>query len=424
MFEPTSVLDAVEHFKSIARCRNLRALVVPTLSVRGEAVWNLFSGNDEIRKSLAGGEWGAGDVGKEWLLVVGCLSLNKAHEFEIDVDLMTPDGPVAMVKGLDVSSFWQTRTSGACTRVEWGVIHETQPLRITIRRLTPDPDCKLLLAVYGQTRSETERRDMVKAMAAEPVPSLKKQVEALAECIMRLPINEPSRNEGAIDTAIRLLDAAYATPSSEAVDLRRRLDNASEAYQDCEAERKRLARILAAINNKADDGWYWSDDDTLAALETFSSECLVHIHADALRDLLVSTQRLMAKEVLRWLGEAETGYERDSGRHDVVMMNRLREILLMSLAGGMAKIETRSVRPIRRMDRCPECDLVGELRGRETTCMGPVPHVDADGQEHVHDSNRVTNTFACQNGHQWSEPGIGDPCPACGHAWRVRENPE
>lgn len=51
----------------------------------------------------------------------------------------------------------------------------------------------------------------MKANSNKSVKSCKKQLEELANVIMFEIPGEPSRSEGAIDCAIRLLRAAYAT---------------------------------------------------------------------------------------------------------------------------------------------------------------------------------------------------------------------
>lgn len=47
-----------------------------------------------------------------------------------------------------------------------------------------------------------------------------------------------------------------------------------------------------------------------------------------------------------------------------------------------------------------------------TTLMGFSPYWDEDGNEHVHNPNRTTQSYSCSNGHRYIELS-NRPCPTC-----------
>lgn len=76
--------------------------------------------------------------------------------------------------------------------------------------------------------------------------------------------------------------------------------------------------------------------------------------------------------------------------------------------------------------KCPECVETGERSrvysgGSTSTAMGWQPYYDEDGIYHAHNPNRLTASFTCSNGHEFSHDML-QSCPArgCPHG----KNPE
>lgn len=56
-----------------------------------------------------------------------------------------------------------------------------------------------------------------------------------------------------------------------------------------------------------------------------------------------------------------------------------------------------------------------------STAMDCRPYYDEQGKRHDHDSNRVTTSMTCSNGHHWDEPKY---CTCwCGWSNRPKEKP-
>jgi len=71
--------------------------------------------------------------------------------------------------------------------------------------------------------------------------------------------------------------------------------------------------------------------------------------------------------------------------------------------------------------KCEECQKQGltsriYVGGTTATLMAAEYYYDEEGRYHAHDPNNLTTTFACSNGHHWSETSR-DEC------WCEKEQP-
>lgn len=146
--------------------------------------------------------------------------------------------------------------------------------------------------------------------------------------------------------------------TAEIEDLQKRLANCRDAYETSERERKRLADLLHAINEKEVDGWYWSGDDIYWDVENFANACMIHIRADDLRTLFEFgqgvSQRALAKEMLGLLDAPSPGE----------MPDRMRPRLVHVLGGEP------TLRPYWFVDDRPECPPGWTVRKLEDASPG------------------------------------------------------
>lgn len=70
--------------------------------------------------------------------------------------------------------------------------------------------------------------------------------------------------------------------------------------------------------------------------------------------------------------------------------------------------------------KCETCGLPGGIVGPQiTTLMHFSPFVDKEGNVHRHDSNIVTGTAQCANGHRWGVT-IPNRCGVAGCDWNSK----